>query len=353
VHRARGEFDLARSLVAEALALRERVLPARHPAIAEALYELGWLSGGPPQEMLYRRALSILPDTGATAEQRVLLLQALSTSLRRQGKLPDAVATDREALRVAESAFGPEHHATGAAMIHLADHVRDLEGDLVEAERLYRRGLALQTRRYGAGSLRLLHGLNSLGSLLSARGDAEAETMFRRALDIRRSASGPDHPSIAEGLQHLAGELARQGRLRAAEALQREALAHSIRTLGPQHPVIANLRLPGLADILERRGRHAGADSAFTAALGQTATALVIQGEVRRSYGRLLTRRGAYERAERELLGALDLMERHYLGQVHPNVDESKRALMALYDAWGKPALVERYRVPPGRYVAY
>ncbi|HEX5632402.1 MAG TPA: hypothetical protein VFX50_04205, partial [Gemmatimonadales bacterium] len=66
-----------------------------------------------------------------------------------------------------------------------------------------------------------------------------------------------------------------------------------------------------------------------------------------------LLRRGEHQRAEEQLLRALELIERHYGGLAHPNVDEAKRALMELYDSWGKPALAERYRVPPGRYVAY
>ncbi|MFP5355339.1 MAG: tetratricopeptide repeat protein [Gemmatimonadota bacterium] len=353
VHRTRGDHDRARSLVTEALALRQRTLPPDHPDIAEALYELGWLTGGPPQERLYRQALAILPDTGALAERRVTLQQALSTNLRRQGRLSEAVAADREALRVAESAFGPEHHATGYAMVHLADHVRDIEGDWASAEQLYRRGLALLARRFGEQSVRLLHGLHSLGTLLSTRGEAEAEQVFRRAIAIRRSATGPEHPQVAEGVQLLAGELARQGRLPEAESLQRQALAHSMRTLGPRHPIVTSQRLPRLAAILAQQGRQEEADDIFESALAQSSSSLAVQGEVRRDYGRLLLARGEHERAEQQLLRALALHTQHYAGQDHPNLHETKRALMALYRAWGKAELVERYRVPPGRYVAY
>jgi tetratricopeptide (TPR) repeat protein len=158
---------------------------------------------------------------------------------------------------------------------------------------------------------------------------------------------------VAEGLQLLAGELARQGRLTEAEALQRQALAHSIRTLGPRHPVVTSGRLPRLAAILAQQGRQAEADATFESALAQATASLAVQGEVRRDYGLLLLRRGDHQRAELHLLRSLDLIEQHYGGKDHPNVQESKRALMALYGQWGKAELVERYRVPPGRYVAY
>ena len=353
VHRARNDMERARALVTEALELRQDALPFDHPDVAEALYELGWLSGGPRQEELYRQALDILPDTGLLAERRASLLQALSTNQRRQGRLTEALASSREALRVVESAFGPGHHATGDAMVHLADHVRDIEGDPAAAEQLYRRGLFLLEREFGENGTRLLHGLHSLGMLLSNRGDVEAEQVFRRAIAIRRAATGPEHPQVAEGLQLLAGELARQGRLTEAESLQRQALAHSIRTLGARHPVVTGGRLPRLATILAQQGRQAEADATFEEALAQTTSSLAVRGEVRRDYGLLLLQRGELERAEQHLLRSLALIEQHYGSQDHPNVQESKRALMALYGQWGKAELVERYRVPPGRYVAY
>ena len=111
--------------------------------------------------------------------------------------------------------------------------------------------------------------------------------------------------------------------------------------------------MPRLAMILAQQGRQAEADATFESALAQPASSLAVQGEVRRDYGLVLLRRGEHERAEDQLLRALDLLEKHYGGRDHPNVHESKRALMVLYQQWGKVELVERYRVPPGRYVAY
>ena len=42
-----------------------------------------------------------------------------------------------------------------------------------------------------------------------------------------------------------------------------------------------------------------------------------------------------------------------YNGAPHPNVQAARRQLMELYQAWGKPELVERYRVPPGKFYQY
>jgi tetratricopeptide (TPR) repeat protein len=353
VYRARSNYNPAIARITEALQIRMRVLPEDHPEIADALYELGWLSGGPPQERLYRQALDILPDTGAIAERRITVLQALSTNLRRQARFEEAVAAGREALELAERVFGAEHHTTGYAMVHLADHVRDLEQNDTAAERLYRRGLTLMTRELGESSTRLLHGLNSLAELLGQRGDAEAESVALRALAIRRSASGPEHPQVADQLQLLASELQRQGRLREAEAVARQALALSERVLGPRHPVITNTRLPLLAEILSRQGHQTAAEQTYRTALELTESRSVFYGQLQRNFGLMLLRHGNFAGAEEQLLQSLSLLERWYSGSTHPNVHETKRALMELYRQWGKPELVERYRVPPGRYIPY
>jgi tetratricopeptide (TPR) repeat protein len=208
--------------------------------------------------------------------------------------------------------------------------------------------------QFGESSVRLLHGLHGLGTLLSHRGEhAEAERLLRQALAIRRSATGPDHPSVADELQNVAQALMRQGRLKEAEALSREALERSRRALGDRHGTVINARLPLLAQILDRQGRHDEADAVFRQALESNHFGDVMVGQMRRDYGRMLLRRGEHARAEAQLLESLALLDRAYRGTDHPSTHESKRALMELYRAWGKPELVERYRVPPGRFVAY
>ena len=352
VHRVRADYTRARPLVDEALEIRQAVLPPAHADIADAYYELGWLIGGPGQEELHRKALAILPDTGASAQLRVTVLQALSTNLRRQGRLSEAVSADRDAVRVAQQAFGAEHATTGNAMIHLADQIRDIEQDYAGAQQLYRRGLDIVSRQLGENSIRLLHGLHSLGTMLTSLGNREAEPLLRRAVAIREAATGPDHPSVAEGLQFLSAELARQQRFTEAEALARRALELSERTLGPRHRLVTDSRMPHLADVLNQAGRHAEADSVFRTALRQTQGSITL-GEMHRVYGRMLLRRRDYVGAEQQLLQSLSVIERVYGNATHPNVQETRRALMSLYEQMGKPELVEKYRVPAGRYIPY
>jgi tetratricopeptide (TPR) repeat protein len=237
-------------------------------------------------------------------------------------------------------------------MIHLGDHVNDIEEDAAAAERLYRRGLELLTRHYGAASIRLLHGMNSLARLLGSRGDNEAETIARRALAISQSATGSEHPRVADQMHKLAWALTRLRRLAEAEALARESLALTIRAMGPGHQIVAASRLTLLAQIFDLQRRHIEADQTYEAAIAKLASG-VINGEVRREYALVLLGRGDLTGAEAQLLQSLSSLERAYTGRVHPNVDETKRLLMTLYRRTGRPDLAERYRVPPGRFIPY
>lgn len=182
-----------------------------------------------------------------------------------------------------------------------------------------------------------MHALNSLASPLPARGDPEEEPIIRRALALRQSATGPDHPVVGDQLQWLAQELARQRRLRAAETLMRQALAQAQRKLGPQHQRVITARMRQLAEILELQGRHREADQLYRTALEQNRYDNVSIAQMRHAYGRLLLRQGDYARAEEQLLQSLRLLEQSYPARAdHPNVQETKRALMELYARVGQ-----------------
>jgi Tfp pilus assembly protein PilF len=112
-----------------------------------------------------------------------------------------------------------------------------------------------------------------------------------------------------------------------------------------------------LAQILSRQGRYVEADRLFNEAIelkpDRDQRMTILNAELRRTYGRNLIQRRRFADAEAQLLESLRLLARAYGSESHPNPTETKRALMALYEASGQPALVERYRVPPGSYVPY
>ena len=358
VHRSRGDHATARRFVAEALDLRRRALPPDHPDVADAVYELGFVA--PTNEALethYREALDILERTGAKPEWQVRLLQGLATSLRRQGRLDEALASDRLALDLAERVFGPDHVRTGHAMIHLADQVRDIQRDLTTAERLYRRGTALITAEVGEHHLDLIHPLHGLATIAGRRGDhAEAERLHREALRIRQAALGDRHPIIPLSLGDVALDLERQGRLDEADALVREAVTMMQALVGPEHPDVGTL-LTLRAQIQYRAGEAGEADRLYRDALAlkpaRSERLTIQQAELRRAYGRFLVAERRFDEAEAQLLQSLELLRSVYARGDHPNTTETRRALMALYQASNRPDQVERHSVPPGEYWPY
>ena len=71
--------------------------------------------------------------------------------------------------------------------------------------------------------------------------------MYRKLL-------GDKHPSVARGLHNLAVILQRQGKLDAAEAMLREALAKRRELLGNEHPDVAT-SLEQLAEVLREEAK--------------------------------------------------------------------------------------------------
>jgi eukaryotic-like serine/threonine-protein kinase len=357
VHRSRGERAEALRLATEALEIRQATLPAEHPDVAEAIYQVGRVTADPVEaEARYREAFLLLERTGAYPERRVGLLQGMSTFARRAGRHDDALAADSEAVALAQQLFGADDYRTGYAMVHLGDHVRDLRGDLAEAERLYRQGIALISRRYGDHHVDLIHGINSLATLKSGVGEhEEAVRLRRRSLAIRVAATGRDNAFYAAEASGLAGALEQQGRFDEAESLAREAIDIWSRQLGPRHLSVA-VGLARLGSILARTGRHDEADQLFHTAiaiqLDQDGEAIAPAAETRRAFGRILTVRGEYGPAEEQLLESLRLLT-DLRGPAHPNTLETKRALVELYLAQGDRERAERHQVPPGRFTAY
>jgi serine/threonine-protein kinase len=350
-----GRRDVAARLVDEALTIRTAAFPGPDVRVAEAVFEKGWLAPLTEQERLYREALEIHRKAGGDPGTEAWMLEVMSTNLRRRGKLEEAVSTARRAVELREAHFGRDHADMATSLYHLADHVRDLEGDLDEAERLYRRGIAVHTRAYGPNSLHLVHGLHSLGILLARRGNhAAAESLFRRLLEIRRSGSDPDNPVLARSMGYVATAVADQGGLDEAEEILREALAHGERTRGGS--LDRHQNLSDLGWVLSLQGRwseaRAAFEDAFTLRLRVGGPDDIILHELYRRWGRILTRAGRHAEAEPHLLEARAGLGRVYAAD-HPNHVDARRALHELYTAWGKPDEATAYRVPAGVFHAY
>ncbi len=77
---------------------------------------------------------------------------------------------------------------------------------------------------------------------MRARRHVEAEALYLRALVISEASFGPDHPTVAAGLNNLAELFPVTNRLGEAEPLYWRALAISEASYGPDHPETATVR---------------------------------------------------------------------------------------------------------------
>ena len=346
---ARGRWSARRSTCA---APRCRLTIPTSP---RRYYELGWVSFSREQERLYRQALEILRDVPAAAERRIVMLQALSTNLRRQGRLAEAVTAGRQALAIALASFGRR------ASHHRRRHDSSRAITSPTSSRTRRCGTAVSATasiwsaaHFGDHSVRLLHGLNSLGR--SAEPPRRRRSGNAASAAPWRSASRRPGPTILGSPSRCTSwprQLARQGRLAEAEPLAREALDLTVKAVGTDP---SDRRLVATA---AHRGNPRPA-----AALRRSGSRLRVgvragaheRRHQRRDASRLRPDAAAPRRHRRRRDAAAAvaaMLEEAYNGTTHPNVQETKRALMKLYTRDAPAELVERYRVPPGRFIPY
>ena len=190
-------------------------------------------------------------DAAALAEASRLDSEALTAA--KTGDLIRAETLSRRALAIKEKALGSEHPLVAANLNAIAASLFQ-KGDVAGAEPLYRRSLAIREKTLGPEHPDVADSLNILANLLSKRGDLTgAEPLYRRALAIREKALGPDHPTVGNSLNSLANLLYAKGDLAGAESLYRRALAIREKALGPEHANVGD-SLNNLANIFMAKG---------------------------------------------------------------------------------------------------
>ena len=124
-----------------------------------------------------------------------------------------------------------------AALILHGDILRGL-GQLEAAETSVKRALDIRRQEFGADSLRLAIGLNTLGAIYETQERlAEAETAYRTALKIREQNLPPDHPDLATSRANLGALLKATGKMEEAERLCKVRCKQGKPSLGQAIPI--------------------------------------------------------------------------------------------------------------------
>jgi tetratricopeptide (TPR) repeat protein len=145
LHRYRGDFREAQSLIDRALAIRRRLTP-EHPAIASMLHiqgDISFLTGDlSSARQTYAAALDMATRTLGSVHPAVSVYsRKLALAEWSFGNSEEARRLRESSVRIAEVAFAPCHPDLANAFSDLALSYRQ-EGNLVEARSLFERALS-------------------------------------------------------------------------------------------------------------------------------------------------------------------------------------------------------------------
>jgi CHAT domain-containing protein/Tfp pilus assembly protein PilF len=261
-----------------ALAIREKALGADHPAVARSLYNLAWLAkvkqDFAKSESLYRRVLDIQERAlGAEHSEVATTLNDLALLYQETGRLDEAIRVNERVLAIREKVLAPNDRGIAKALNNVGIMYQN-KGDYAKAISFLRRALQIWENALGPNHPDVAYALDGLGQVVQESGDyAEAEPLLLRALAIRETALGPEHGEVATTLSYLSELYRQKGDYAKARAVGLRGLAITEKTLGVDHGLVA-LALLDLATIYELQDQHAKAEPLFRRALAIQEAAL-------------------------------------------------------------------------------
>ena len=344
-------YQQAEPLLEEALALR-RATPDEDPAlVAESLHNLASVKRGLADaegaETLVRQALEIqrrIFPSGHRDLARGLNNLALLMIARRDLEAAESLVD--EALDMQRRLFGREHSEV-ARTLNTSAILAALGGRTEAAERLYRESIEMRRQLDGPVDPGLAKTLNNLAQLLADRGDlAGALPLHQDALAMRRQIFEADHPDVVTSLANLALVSARLGEVASAKTHLEEGLAMERRLAGEKTFKIAVLSR-NLAFVHAKIGEPLDCEQLIDQALeifveiGAGERRIVDAQSVR---GGCLADQGRLAEAEPLLIESYQAL----LASSGPQARQTREALariVAAYEAWGREAEADRYRM--------
>jgi tetratricopeptide (TPR) repeat protein len=243
--------------------------------------------------------------------------------------------------------LGDRSDVTAQTEISVAVSVGE-QGHYAAAESLTRAALATLRANHPDPNAGVADALDVLASELDFEGNvAAADSAYRATLTLRRQLLGAEHPDYVSTLFNYSMFIFDQKRYREAADYSRQILALRGKTLPESHPAIA-AALQTLGRSLDQLGDPAGGERALLESLAlrrkyvgpESWTAASSEGVLGEHYTFLKQ----YPRAERTLLNAQATFVKA-LGEANPRTQVNTRRLVALYQAWGKPALAAEYQI--------
>ncbi len=243
--------------------------------------------------------------------------------------------------------LGDEHVDVAVSLYDLGSLLHDTER-YAEAEQVLREALTIRRKLLGDEHEHTIRTAVRLGELLHDAGELdEAEALLRKAVERSRVALGDGHRFVGIVRSDLGACMTALGRYDEAERELLEALriltAHY---LTDDHPAVVPT-VDRLAALYEAWGKPEEAipwlvelesirRRVLEAALTEGDTEDFDTGCRRGELGRCLKRMARYPEAQEQLLEAHRVLDAA-VGDGHMRTIRAVRALVDLYEAWGKP----------------
>ena len=287
VYRELGLYTQAQPLLEEALATRQRLLPAGDSLVQESALELARLA-------------------------------------QQQGRFTVAESLYRQVLASREAATRPNDPSLVPVLSGLGG-MFVTRGRSAEAESLLTRAVALRSASGAPDDAEFAGLLRNLASADLGDGRyAQAEPVFRRALAMYEQVSGADSPEVGRTLSNLGIVYYYLKRYDEAESYYLRAEQNLTKSLGENHPNIASINI-NLGEIAWLRGHYADAMTRLQRALDilhkTVQPGFPSIGTVEYDMGNVLRDEGKPQEAEPHYRQALQIREAAF-GPTAPSVAE-------------------------------
>jgi tetratricopeptide (TPR) repeat protein/two-component sensor histidine kinase len=266
IHTELGLFDQARPLLAESLAIRERLNGRDSLEVAATLVRQGSLaqrSGKGDAVALFQRALAIREARLGSAHAEVAdVLSKLGMTLASKGHFDEAEKMLRRAFALQKQLWG-DRDPRVAKVLHNLGGIEYYRGRIPEAESLLLRALAIREATLPPDDLDLAGSREALALLRQKQGrPAEAAPLLERLVATSEKVYGPSHPEFARTLFNLGLARKALGEDAAARQLIERALKIDEGALTPAHPQLVQT-LAALADLHFEHRRYTEAEPLF------------------------------------------------------------------------------------------
>ena len=214
-------------------------------------------------EANFKGALTIRERTPGQAPTEIAWTMCLlGETYRRVGRNLEAEPLLRRALETWQRSTG-DHRISVAWTLNGLGTIAYDAGRYAEAEALYEHAIGISEENNNKATY-----LNNLATAyLKQDRDQEAEERLKIALAIQEKSLGLDHPAIAQTLNNLAVAHRKLGRAMEAETNSKRALDMVQKAYGDAHPIVASTRIALANTYSQLMNRFAEAEQLYLRAL--------------------------------------------------------------------------------------